>query len=202
MAEIGVDMSRFPTAGHLASWAGMCRDEQSTGKRITGPLNRGNVWLRSILGEVAWASIKTRRTYFLRSSIALPAVADAIRRRWQLDTARPVVIYQVLRNKQPYTEFGADYLDHLDASRVERHHVHRLEQLGCAVALSPISPCETHRRARVSGELVWLEYAVDLPSTIAQNHGHESLKVTGCGAASFGSAWNTRGPCLAPCDRT
>jgi transposase len=88
VAEIGIDMSRFPTAGHLASWAGVCpTNKESAGKRMTGPMNRGNVWLRSILGEVAWASIKTRTSYFSAQFLGLPADADATRPRWRLHTA-------------------------------------------------------------------------------------------------------------------
>jgi Transposase IS116/IS110/IS902 family len=58
-------MSRFPSAGHLSSWAGLCpSNKQSAGKRLKGPVNRGNVWLRGIMGEVAWAAVKKRDTYF------------------------------------------------------------------------------------------------------------------------------------------
>ena len=102
-------------------------------------MNRGNVWLRSIMGEVAWASIKTRTSYFSAQFHRIARRRGRNKAAMAVAHSLLVVIYHVLRNRQPYTELGVDYLDRLDATRIARHHVRRLEQLGYTVTLSPIA---------------------------------------------------------------
>jgi transposase len=133
-----MDMSRFPSAKHLASWAGVCPgNRQSGGKRLSGQTTGGNVWLKAVLSEVAWANARNPTTYlgvqFRRLAHrrgvykALVAVAHSVL----------VILYPVLTTKQPYQELGADYFDHLHQAHLERHHVRRLAQLGYTVSLTP-----------------------------------------------------------------
>ncbi len=138
IAEIGVDMSVFPTDKHFASWAGVCPgNRQSGGKRLSGAITGGNPYLRSILTQVAWAISHTKNNYL---SAQYHRLARRIgRKKASIAIAHSVlvIIYHVLRTKKPYAELGADYFDKLDTTRIQQHHIRRLEQLGYTVTLTP-----------------------------------------------------------------
>lgn len=138
VAEIGVDRGRFPSAKHLASWAGVRPDARERGgKRRSRRTGEGNVWLRGLLGEVARSAARSKGTYLHARYHRLA------RRRGKHEAAVAVahtplvMISHVLTARRPHAELGADSFDRLDAARLERHHGRRLEHLGFTVTLTP-----------------------------------------------------------------
>lgn len=138
IAEIGTEMSRFPSAHHLAAWAGLCPgNRQSGGKRLPSKAREGDTWLKAALGEAAWAVARKHDTYLSAQyhrlarrrgkQKAIVAVAHSIL----------VIAYHILHDRQPYRDLGTDYFDTLDATRIQRHHVTRLQALGFDVTLTP-----------------------------------------------------------------
>lgn len=138
VAELGTDLSRFPSAKHLASWAGMCPgNKESGGKRLSGKTRHGNSWLRQVLIEIAHVASKTKDTYLAAQYRRIASRRGKKRALIALGHTILVIIYHILTRREPYRELGATYFDELDRQRVEQRLVHRLERLGYAVTLQP-----------------------------------------------------------------
>ncbi len=139
LAEIGTDMSVFPTAGHCASWAGQCSgNDQSAGKRRSGKTRKGSKWLNDALKNAAMSAIRTNDSYLqaqyqrLRPRIghgrALGAVKHSI----------ICTIWHMLTNGELYNDLGGDYFRRRDPERQTRRLVAQLERLGHKVTLEEL----------------------------------------------------------------
>jgi transposase len=140
LAEIGWDMSRFPTAKNLASWAGMCPgNNESAGKRHSGKTRKGSPWLRHALVEAAHGAVHTKNKYYKAQYNRIATRRGKKKALLAVGHSLLIVVYQLLTRGTSYEDLGANHFDERDREAVQRRCVKRLERLGYTVSLSPVS---------------------------------------------------------------
>jgi transposase len=136
VAELGTDLTRFPTAAHLASWAGLCPgNDESAGKRRSGKTRKGNKSLRWALLEAAQAASRARNTYLAAQFHRLAARRGKKKAAVAVAHSILVAAYHLLTRPADYHDLGGDYFDRRDQDALERRLVRRLEALGNKVTL-------------------------------------------------------------------
>lgn len=136
LAEIGADMSPFPTHRHVACWAGMCPgNEDSAGKRKRRRIPPGNRWLKRTLVQAAWAASHAKNTYLASQYRRLVGRRGKKRALVAVGHSLLVIFYHMLKARTSYAELGGNFFDHLEPQRLIRYYVKRLEHLGYKVAL-------------------------------------------------------------------
>ncbi len=138
LAELGVDMSRFPSAAHAASWAGLAPGKnESAGKNRSGKITPGNRHLKAALVQAAHATSRTRDNYLAAHFRRLAARRGKKRAAVAVAHSILVIAYHMLRNGTEYRDLGGDYFDRRNKAQLQRNLVKRLEGLGLQVKLEP-----------------------------------------------------------------
>lgn len=137
LAETGVDMSRFPTHRHFASWAKVCPgNNRSAGRTRSGWSGKGNPWLRAALVEAAWAAVLRKDSYFRAQYQRLGVRRGKKRAILAVAHSLLVVIYYLLRDGTVYQDLGGGFFDERDRTAIARRAVRSLERLGYQVTLA------------------------------------------------------------------
>jgi transposase len=139
VSEIGTDMSRFPTAGHLVSWAGLCPgSNESAGKRKSTRLRKGAPWLKSTLVQCAWAASRKKQSYPQAQFHRLRTRRGAKKAICAVAASILTAIYHMLKDGTVYQDPGPHHFERRSSDAQTRRLVRRLAQLGYAAELTPI----------------------------------------------------------------
>ncbi len=136
VSEIGTDMSRFPSAAHLAAWAGVAPgNNESAGKRRSGRTRKGNRPLCATLNQAANAASHTQATYLSAQYHRLAGRRGKKKAIVAVEHSILVMAYHIIKRQEPYRELGGNYFDNRRPEAMAKHLVKRLEQLGYEVAI-------------------------------------------------------------------
>jgi transposase len=140
LAEIGRDLSRFPTAGHLVSWAGLCpAQNESAGKRKSSRLRKGAPWLKTMLVQCAWAARRKKNSYYAAQFNRLKSRRGPQKAICAVAASILTAIYHMLINGTPHHDLGVDYFDRRSPETKARRLLAQLHRLGFAVKLQPLA---------------------------------------------------------------
>jgi transposase len=138
VAEIGTDMSRFPSAGHLLSWAGLCpRQDASAGKHRSTRLRKGAPWLKPVLVQGAWAAVRGREGYLRAQFLRLKPRRGPMKAIIAVAASMLTAAYYMLRDGDDYHDLGAAHFQRGDHARLVAGLTRRLHHLGYEVTLRP-----------------------------------------------------------------
>jgi transposase len=139
LSEIGRDMSRFPTAGHLVAWAGLCPGQnESAGKRRRSRLRKGAPWLKTMLVQCAWAAKRAKDSYYRAQFFRLQAKRGPQKAICAVAASILTAIYHMLKDGVPHADLGASYFDNRSQTRLKRL-LRQLRTLGFEATLQPIT---------------------------------------------------------------
>ena len=139
VSEIGVSMEQFPTAEHLASWAGMCPgNNESAGKRKSGKTTKGSKYLRAALVQAAWAASRKKESYLASQFQRLARRRGKKKAAVAVGHSILVIAYHVLKRRESYKELGGDYFERKNVEGRKRRLIRELESLGLRVKVEEI----------------------------------------------------------------
>lgn len=151
VAEVGTDMGRFPSADHLAAWAGVAPgNNESAGRRRSGKTRQGNTWLKTALVKAAHGAARTKDTALAAKYRRVAARRGAKRAIMAVAHRLLVIAYHVIARREPYRELGADYLDQQRPVATADRLLRRLRRLGFEVTVTTPEP---EQGARPAGTL-------------------------------------------------
>lgn len=134
VSEIGIDMSRFPTVGHLISWAGLCpRSDQSAGKRRSTRLRKGAPWLKTLLVQSAWCATRANRTYLQAQFLRLKARRGPRKAIMAVAASILTAVYYMLKDGTAYADLGSQHFTRADRAKTATRLLRKLGDLGYEV---------------------------------------------------------------------